>query len=86
MSSESSEENIKGECEAHSDLKQGESSWFIKTLFQGTMKTNYLYRCFSEVLDEIATCSDDLMFVAEAIAQSCLMIGTTGGDSRELLI
>ncbi len=40
---------------------------------------------FSEVADEIATCSDGLMFVAEAIAQSCLTIGTTGGDSRELL-
>ncbi len=35
--------------------------------------------------DDIATCSDDLLVVAEAIAQSCLMIGTAGNDYREVL-
>ena len=40
---------------------------------------------FSESADDIATCSNDLMQVAEAIAQSCLMIGTTGDDCREAL-
>ena len=40
---------------------------------------------FSEAADDIATCSDDLLIVAEAIAQSCLMIGTTGDDYREVL-
>ncbi len=40
---------------------------------------------FSEAADDIATCSNDLLIVAEAIAQSCLMIGTTGDDYREVL-
>lgn len=40
---------------------------------------------FSEAADDIATCSDDLLVVAEAIAQSCLMIGDTGNDYREVL-
>ena len=40
---------------------------------------------FSQAADEIATCSDDLLVVAEAIAQSCLMIGTTGDDYRDIL-
>ena len=40
---------------------------------------------FSEAADEIATCSDDLLMVAEAMAQSCLLIGTTGDDYREIL-
>jgi hypothetical protein len=40
---------------------------------------------FTEVADDIAACSDDLLVVAEAIAQSCLMIGTTGDDYREVL-
>jgi len=41
---------------------------------------------FSEAADDIATCSNDLMQVAEAIVQSCLMIGTTGDDCRESLL
>ena len=40
---------------------------------------------FSEAADDIATCSNDLLVVAEAIAQSCLMIGATGDDYREVL-
>jgi hypothetical protein len=40
---------------------------------------------FSETTDDIATCSNDLLIVAEAIAQSCLMIGTTGDDYREVI-
>ena len=40
---------------------------------------------FSEVADDIATCSNDLLIVAEAIAQSCIMIGATGDDYREVL-
>lgn len=40
---------------------------------------------FSEAADDIATCSNDLLIVAEAIAQSCLLIGTTSGDYREVL-
>ena len=40
---------------------------------------------FSEVADDIATCSNDLLIVAEAIAQSCIMIGATGDDYREIL-
>ena len=40
---------------------------------------------FSEMADEIATCSDDLLLVAEAITQSCHLIGTTGNDYREIL-
>ncbi|MBC8548910.1 MAG: hypothetical protein H8D23_04605 [Candidatus Brocadiales bacterium] len=40
---------------------------------------------FSEAADDIATCSNDLLIVAEAIAQSCLIIGTTGDDYREVL-
>jgi len=40
---------------------------------------------FSEAADEIATCSHDLLVVAEAMAQSCLMIGATGDDYREVL-
>jgi len=40
---------------------------------------------FSEAADDIATCSNDLLIVAEAIAQSCLMIGTTGDNYREVL-
>ena len=39
----------------------------------------------SEMADDIATCSNDLLMVAEAITQSCLMIGTTGDDYREIL-
>jgi len=41
---------------------------------------------FSEAADDIATCSNDLLKVAEAIVQSCLMIGTTGDDCRESLL
>ncbi len=40
---------------------------------------------FSEATEEIATCSNDLLVVAEAITQSCLMIGATGDDYREIL-
>ena len=40
---------------------------------------------FSEAADDIASCSNDLLLVAEVIAQSCLMIGTTGDDYREVL-
>ncbi len=40
---------------------------------------------FSEVEDEITTCCDDLLMVVEAITQSCLLIGTTGDDYREIL-
>ncbi len=40
---------------------------------------------FSEVAEEISTCSNDLLVVAEAITQSCLMIGATGDDYREIL-
>ncbi len=40
---------------------------------------------FSEAADDIATCSDDLLIVAEAIAQSCLMIGTTGEGYKKVL-
>ncbi len=40
---------------------------------------------FSEAADDIATCSNDLLLVAETIAQSCLLIGTTGDDYREVL-
>ncbi|MCR4290950.1 MAG: hypothetical protein NUV86_11905 [Candidatus Scalindua sp.] len=39
----------------------------------------------SEAADNIATCSNDLLIVAEAIVQSCLMIGTTSDDYREVL-
>ncbi len=39
----------------------------------------------SEMADDIATCSNDLLMVAEAITQSCLMTGTTGDDYREVL-
>ncbi len=39
----------------------------------------------SEMADDIATCSNDLLMVAEAITQSCLVIGTTGDDYREVL-
>ncbi len=41
---------------------------------------------FSEMADEIATCGDDLLLVAEAITQSCLLIGTTGNNNREVLL
>ena len=40
---------------------------------------------FSDAAEDIATCSDELLLVAEAIAQSCLMIGDTGDDYREVL-
>ncbi len=40
---------------------------------------------FSEVADEIVICSDDLLLVAEAITQYCLLIETTGNDYREVL-
>jgi len=40
---------------------------------------------FSEAADDIATCSDELLLVAEALAQSCLMLGDTGVDYREVL-
>ncbi len=49
------------------------------------MKTNYLFRCFSETADKIATCSNYLLSVAEAFAQSCLITGATGEDYREIL-
>ncbi len=39
----------------------------------------------SEAAEDIATCSNDLMIVAEAITQSCLMIGTMSDDYREIL-
>jgi len=39
---------------------------------------------FSEATDDVATCSNDLLFVAEAIAQSCLMIGTTSGECSDI--
>jgi len=40
---------------------------------------------FSEAADDIATCSDELLLVAEALAQSCLLIGDTGVDYRDVL-
>ncbi len=40
---------------------------------------------FSEAAEDIATCSNDLLVVAEAITQSCLIIGTAGDDYREIL-
>ncbi len=40
---------------------------------------------FSEAAEEIATCSNDLLVVAETITQSCLMIGTADDDYREIL-
>ncbi len=40
---------------------------------------------FSEAADEIASCSNDLLMVAEAITQSCHMIGTSGDDYGEVL-
>ncbi len=39
---------------------------------------------FSEVTDEIVICSDDLLLVAEAITQYCLLIEMTGNDYREV--
>ncbi|MBT3355492.1 MAG: hypothetical protein HN402_11300 [Candidatus Scalindua sp.] len=48
-------------------------------------ETESSIQLFSEAADDIATCSDDLLIVAEAIAQSCQMIGTTGDDYREVL-
>ena len=39
----------------------------------------------SKAADDIATCSDDLLIVAEAIAESCNMIGDTGDGCREEL-
>ncbi|MCP4253881.1 MAG: hypothetical protein GY775_10805 [Candidatus Scalindua sp.] len=40
---------------------------------------------YSDVAEEIATCSNDLLVVAEVITQSCLMIDTAGDDYREIL-
>ncbi len=40
---------------------------------------------YSDVAEEIATCSNDLRVVAEVITQSCLMIDTAGDDYREIL-
>ena len=40
---------------------------------------------FSDAAEDIATCSDELLLVAEAIAQACLMIGDTGDDCREVI-
>ncbi len=40
---------------------------------------------FSEAADDIAGCSNELLVVAEAIAQSCLLIGTMSEDCREVL-
>jgi hypothetical protein len=40
---------------------------------------------FSEAADDIATCGDDLLVVAEAIAQSCQMIGISGDGYRDVL-
>ncbi len=39
----------------------------------------------SEAADEIATCGNDLLIVAETIAQSCLMLGDDGNDYRKVL-
>lgn len=40
---------------------------------------------FSKAADDIAACGNDLLLVAEAIAQSCHMIGSASDDCREVL-
>ncbi len=40
---------------------------------------------YSRAADDIAACGDDLLLVAKAIAQSCLLIGSTSDDCREVL-
>ncbi len=39
----------------------------------------------SDVAEEIATCSNDLLVIAEVITQSCLIFDTAGDDYREML-
>ena len=80
------EENLlSGEREAHPFSKKRRNIMVYKNTISRDNENELSVQMFSEVEDEIATCSDDLMFVAEAIAQSCLMIGTTGDDYREVL-
>jgi hypothetical protein len=57
----------------------------IKNTISRDSENELSVQMFSEAADDIATCSDDLLVVAEAIAQSCLMIGTTGDNCREIL-
>jgi hypothetical protein len=57
----------------------------IKNTISRDSENELSVQLFSEAADDIATCSNDLLLVAEAIAQSCLMIGDTGEDYREVL-
>ncbi len=58
----------------------------VKNTISSDSENELSIQMFSEAADNIATCSNDLLVVAEAIAQSCLMIGATGDDYREILI
>ena len=57
----------------------------IKNTISRDSENELSVQLFSEAADDIASCSNDLLIVAEAIAQSCLMIGDTGEDYREVL-
>ena len=57
----------------------------IKNTISRDSENELSVQMFSEAADDIASCSNDLLIVAEAIAQSCLMIGDTGEDYREVL-
>ena len=57
----------------------------IKNTISRDSENELSVQLFSEAADDIATCGNDLLLVAEAIAQSCLMIGDTGEDYREVL-
>ena len=57
----------------------------VKNTISRENESELSIQMFSEAADDIATCSDELLLVAEALAQSCLMIGDTGDDYREVL-
>jgi hypothetical protein len=57
----------------------------VKNTISRNNESELSIQMFSEAADDIATCSDELLLVAEALAQSCLMIGDTGVDYREVL-
>jgi len=57
----------------------------VKNTISRENESELSIQMFSEAADDIATCSDELLLVAEALAQSCLMIGDTGVDYREVL-
>jgi hypothetical protein len=74
----------KESCCTH-DLKKRRNIMVYKNTISRDTENELSIQMFSEAADDIATCGDDLLVVAEAIAQSCQMIGISGDGYRDVL-